>query len=67
MDQTLEHLFEMLEMNCEDALNAYQPYRAWPEIQKRIQEIKDYLATKDITDSNRKCTDKTHFKGCDCW
>lgn len=43
MDENLDHMLEMLEMNCEDALNAYQPYRAWPEIQKKIQEIREYI------------------------
>lgn len=33
-----------------------------------MDDLKEYLATKDITDPQRKCTDKTHhFKGCDCW
>jgi hypothetical protein len=33
-----------------------------------MKDLKDYLATKEITDPQRRCTDKTHhFKGCDCW
>lgn len=48
-------------MNCEDALNAYQPFKAWPEIEKKIQEIKEYIKnTSDCSNSNH------HAAGYDC-
>lgn len=68
MNEDLEHMLDMLEMTCESACDAYEPHKAWPDIQKKIQEIRTYLESKEITDPQRKCTDDTHhFKGCDCW
>ncbi len=68
MDDQLEQMLDTLEIICEGACFAYRPYDAWPEIEKKLQELRSYLESKDITDPKRKCVDDTHhFKGCDCW
>lgn len=66
MNEELTRLFEDIEEAAEKAsmccgCNMFA-------IDNAIQALADYLSTKEITDPQRKCVDKTHhFKGCDCW
>jgi hypothetical protein len=61
MDEHLESLLDTLEIICEGACFAYKPYGAWPEIEKKIQEIKEYIKV-----SSRCSNENHHTAGYDC-
>lgn len=67
MDENLESMIDVLEILCESACDAYEPQKCWPGIEKQINDIREYLKDKNITNANRKCVGVTHFMNCDCW
>jgi hypothetical protein len=61
MDETLTQMLDVLEILCESACDAYEPYKCWPGIEKQIKEIKEYIQVLS------RCSNENHHTaGYDC-